>query len=86
MGLAASDAGGGPDGRGGGVVLPGVEGVPVMGVDALVSVETAGGAWQPASAAATRPSVDASRTPCGRDADTAKEERIVMVLESGAQR
>ena len=57
-----------------------------MGVDALVSVETAGGAWQPASAAATRPSVDASRTPCGRDADTAKEERIVMVLESGAQR
>ena len=83
MGLAACDAGGGPDGRSAGVVLPGVEGVAVMGSDVCGAVETAGGAWQPASVAATRPRIDASRKGRGKETDAAKEERVVMVLGSG---
>ena len=83
MGLAAADAEGRPDGRGGVVVLPGVEEVPVMGADVCGAVETAGGAWQPASVAATRPRIDASRKGRGKETDTAKEERVVMVLGSG---
>ena len=83
MGLAAVDAEGGPDGRGEVVVLPGVEEVPVMGADVCGAVETDVGAWQPASVAATRPRVEASRKVRGKEADTAKEERVVMVSKSG---
>ena len=70
--------------RDGGVLLPGVEGVPVMGVEALGSGETAGGAWQPARAAATIPRLDASRTGRGNETNAAKEGRVVMVLGSGS--